>query len=161
MAITQFPKEQYFRTLNSDQVTRMGYFNLATGTEITFVTVWAFVRGIIASPFQIRMNVYGNNDQAVPIFSSSWATLSAATLLDNSTGAPYSNNWLGYFNLDFAGYPLNPNINYYVSMETSGYTRNLDTFYIGINLDWYSPTNNQLDAPDLAGIRFAINGYRP
>lgn len=161
MAFKQFPKEQYYRTLNTDQITRVGYFNLDQPTEIKFMTVWAFVRGIIASPFSIRINVYGNDDQASPIFSSDWATISAATLINNDTGLPYTNNWNGYFNLDFPGYPLNPNINYYLSVETSGYVRAANSFYISINLDWYSETNNQLSAPDQAGLRLAINGIRP
>lgn len=163
MAFKQFPKQQYFRSLDSDQVTRIGYFNLQDGTELTEMMITLFVRGLIVTPFQIRMNVYGNDDQAEPIFSSSWATLSAATLLNNDTdpGIAYVNNWLGTMYFDFPGYPLNPNINYFMSIETLGYTRNADAFYIGINLDWYSEVNNQLDGPSEAGARIRPLGIRP
>lgn len=125
------------------------------------MAVWAFIRGTIATPFDLRINVYGNDDQASPIFSSDWATLSASNIINNDNGLSYTNNWIGYFTLDFPGYPLNPNINYFLSAETNGYTRIADTFYISINLDWYSQTNNQLDGPDQAGLRLAINGIRP
>ena len=163
MAFKQFPKQQYFRIINTDIVTRIGYFNLKDGTELKEMMITLFVKGIIAAPFNIRMNIYGNDDQAEPIFSSDWAELSAATLLNNDTdpGTAYTNNWLGTIYFDFPGYPLNPNINYFMSIETDGYTRNGDTFYIGINLDWYSEVNNQLDGPAQAGARIRPLGIRP
>lgn len=160
MAFLEFPNQQYFRDLKTDTVTKLGYFNLSSGTEIKHMAVWAFVRGLIATPFQFRINIYGNDANTTPIIQSSWATLSATTLIDNSTGLAYVDNWIGYFYVDFSGQSLNPNTNYYLASETSGYTRNGDVFYLGVNLDWYSPTNNQLDAPNLAGIRLAILGER-
>lgn len=156
MAFTQFPREQYFRILNSDEVTRFGYFNVDDGTELRHMMFTIFIRGTIATPFDIRANIYGNDNQVSPIFSSSWATLSMATLEPT-----YTQNYLGNIYLDFSGYPLNPNINYFMSIETSGYTRNGDTYYIGINLDWYSEVNNQLSGPDEAGARIRILGTRP
>lgn len=140
MAFTQFPKEQYFRTLDSDQITRFGYFNLSNGTEIKHMMWTLYVNGPIPAPFQMRVNVYGNDEQASAIFSSQWAVISAATLFPT-----YTTNWLGNVYFDFPGYSLNPNINYFMSVETLGYTRNLDVFYIGMNLDWYSEVNNHLD----------------
>lgn len=161
MAFLQFPKQQYFRFLNNDTATKVGYFNLKDGTELKNMAVWAFVRGLIVTPFQFRINVYGVEDNDTPIFTSQWATISAATLIDNTTGAPYVNNWIGYFYVDFDGQSLNPDTNYYISAQTNGYNRVGETFYISINLDWYSPTNVQLDAPDEAGMRLAILGERP
>ncbi len=161
MAFLEFPYQQYFRDLSSDTTTKLGYFNLSAGTEIKHMAVWAFVRGVIATPFQFRINIYGNEANTTPIVQSNWVTLSSSTLIDNSTGLPYVNNWIGYFYVDFAGQSLNPDTNYYMSAQTNGYTRVGDTFYLGVNLDWYSPTNTQLDGPTLAGIRYAILGDRP
>jgi len=161
MSFTQFPKQQYFRILSTDTITRLGYFNLSAGTEFKHMMVTIFVKGTIASPFQLRMNVYGNNDQDTPIFSSSWADISMATLAIDDVGTQYTQNWIGNIYLDFMGQPLNPNINYFMSSETLGYTRNFDTYYMGLNLDWYSPVNNQLDGPSQAGARIRILGIRP
>lgn len=163
MAFKQFPKEQYFRTLDSDTITRIGYFNLQDGTELKNMMLTLFVRNVIATPFNIRMNIYGNDDQAEPIFSSDWEELSMATLQNNDTDPPlpYTRNWLGTIYFTFAGYPLNPNINYFMSIETAGYVRNADAFYIGVNLDWYSEVNNQLDGPAEAGARIRPLGLRP
>lgn len=156
MAFTQFPKQQYFRVLPSDVITRLGYFNLLEGTEIKHMMLTVFMRGIIASPFQLRMHIYGNNVQTDPIFISSWAEISATSLVPT-----YLSNWLGNIYLDFPGYPLNPNINYFMSVETLGYVPIGDSYYFGINLDWYSEVNNQLSAPDEAGARIRILGIRP
>jgi hypothetical protein len=160
MSFLQFPKQQYYRVLNTDTVTKLGSFLLEDGTEIKNMVVWGFVRGVIPSPFNFRINIYGNNVNTTPLFSSDWAILSASTLINNTTGLAYVNNWIGYFYVDFGGKSLNPNSTYYISVETSGYTRVADSFYFGINLDWYSPTNTQLDAPDEAGMRLAILGDR-
>lgn len=162
MAFKQFPKQQYFRSLDSDSVTKLGYFKVQDGVEMTTMMVTIFVRGLIVTPFQFRLNMYGSDSSITPVFSSDWATLSAATLLNNDSdpAVPYVNNWLGNIYVDFNYEPLNPNINYYISAETLGYTRIGDTFFIGVNLDWYSPVNNQLDGPSLAGVRIRPLGYR-
>jgi hypothetical protein len=163
MAFKDFPQDQYFRTLNSDQVTRLGFFNVASGIEMTEMMLTLFVKGLIVTSFQMRVNVYGNDDQASPIFSSAWATLDATTLLNNDVDPPipYVGSWLGNVYFDFNGYPLNPNINYFFSVETLGYTRVGDSFYLGTNLDWYSPVNNQLDGPNEAGARIRVLGLTP
>lgn len=162
MAFKQFPKDQYFRTLNTDQITRIGYFNVAEAIELKHFMLTIFQRGVIVTPYQFRMHIYGNDLQESPIFSSDWAEMSAATLQNNDTEppVPYVNNWLGTIYLDFNGYSLNPNVNYYMSVETSGYTRIGDSFYVGVNLDWYSEVNNQLDGPDEAGARIRVLGLK-
>ena len=161
MAFLQFPKQQYFRAVNTGEEAKLGYFNLDAGTELKFMMATLFQMGIIATPYQIRMKIYGNDTLVSPIVTSEWVTLSAATLLNgnDTTGTAYTTNWLGNVYIPFSGNPLNPNINYYMKMETSGYTRVGDTFYLGVNLDWYSPTNTPVSSTE-AGGRFAILGKR-
>lgn len=155
MAFTQFPHQQYFAICdNISSVTKMGYFNLEEATDLNYVMATIFQRGVIATPYTVRMNIYGNNLYETPIFSSSWATLSVATL-----DPTYVSNWLGNIYFDFSGQPLNPNTDYYMAAETSGYTRIADTFYLGINLDWYSPVNDAI-SPTEAGARIRILGKR-
>lgn len=161
MAFLQFPKEQYFRIVNTGEEAKLGYFNLGAGTEIKFIMLTLYQQGVIASPYQIRLNLYGNETLTDAIVTSEWVTLSAATLLDgnDTTGTPYASNWFGNVYVPFSGNPLNPNVNYFMTLETSGYTRVGDTSYLGVNLDWYSPTNNAL-SPTEAGGRVAILGKR-
>lgn len=158
MAFKDFPHQQYYRDLATDTVTPIGYFNLAVGIDLEQIVLTLYQQGTIASPYNMRLHLYGNPNSTVPLFTSDWAEVSATTLLNDDDGTAYTQNWTGIFPLDYDGVPLNPDTNYYMSVETSGYTRVLDTFYVGINLDWYSEVNNQIDGPDLAGARIRILG---
>ncbi len=154
MAFTQFPNIQYFRTLETDTISRLGYFQLQDATELKHMMFTILQAGVIASPYQMRIKLFGNNLLTNSIAVSDWATISVATL-----SPTYTVNWLGNIYFDFAGNPLNPNVIYYMGVETSGYTRNGDTFYTGFNLDWYAPVNTQLSATE-AAARFRILGNR-
>ena len=160
MAFVQFPKQQYFRVLETDTTTQIGYFNVSEGIEIKHMMLTLLVRGLIASPFTFRVKIYGNNLLETPIFMSNWVTLSVATLVLDADGTQYTQNYFGNIYLDFDGYSLNPNIDYYMAVQTNGYTRNADSFFVGINLDWYSEVNNQVDGPDEAGARIRILGIK-
>lgn len=154
MAFLQFPNQQYFRILDTDTETRLGYFNLDHATELAHVMLTIYVNGTIPSAFDMTLNVYSSSRYSSPLYTSEAAEISVATLVPT-----YVTNWLGNIYLDFDRNPLNPNINYYLSVETNGYTRNGDIYYVGVNLDWYSPVNNQLSATE-AGARMRILGYR-
>lgn len=155
MAYLQFPHQQYYRILATDSNARCGYFNLQDGTVLKHMMFDAYIQNLPMTSFQIRANIYGNDTLVDAIFTSEWATISPATL-----GTTAGVNRLFNFYVDFVpGVPLNPNINYYMTIETLGYTRNGDVSYMGVNLDWYSPVNNQLSANE-AGARIRILGNR-
>jgi hypothetical protein len=149
-----FPGTQYFRILDnafSSGEVKGGYFNLSAATDIENMMLTIFIRGSLGGSEQIRARIYGNSESIVPICNSSWASLSGI--------GSYSGNWIGNVYVDFANQPLNPNIDYYVGIQAQNYTRNLDTFYIGVNLDWVDPVNTQLLSTK-AGARMRILGER-
>ncbi len=154
MAYTQFPHLQYYMILSTDEKTPVGYFNIDDGTELRHIMFDFVYRGISATPFNIRCNIYSSSTMETALMTSDWATISATTL-DSTVG----HNRVGFFYVDFNGEPLNPNINYYFDVQTSGYTKDGDDSYFGINLDWYSPVNTQL-TPGLVGARIRILGNR-
>jgi len=156
MAFTQFPQQQYFRVFNTGENAKLGYFNLQDGVELKHVMLTIFIRGAasLAGTERVRMKIYGNDTLESAIITSDWANLNSSTL----DPVPVD-NWLGNIYLDFQGNPLNPNINYFMTAEIDGYTRNANSFYIGVNLDWYSPVNTQLTAGQ-AGARIRILGKR-
>lgn len=160
MAFLQFPNIQYVRPCDTDTVTAMGYFNLDAGTELKHIMLTIFVRGLIPSAFNARIGIYGNALYESAIFMSEWAEISMSTLAIETAGAQYTQNYLGQIYFDFSGYPLNPNINYYMGIETDGYTRNGDSYYFAFGLDWYSAVNNPLPDPSEAGARVRILGKR-
>lgn len=154
MAFTQFPNIGYFRPLDTDTITQMGYFNIDAGTELKHMMLTVYMNAPVSSPFTSRINVYGTAALDTPIFRSDWVTISSATLVPS-----YTTGWLGNIYYDFSGNPLNPNIDYYMGIETSGYTRIADSYYFSFNLDWYSPVNNAVDSSQ-AGARIRILGNR-
>lgn len=154
MAYTQFPHQQYYRIMNTNEEGRCGYFNLQDGTELKHMMFDGYYHNIQATPFNIRAKIYGNDTLIDPIFTSEWAEISADTL-----GSVVGHNRVFSFYLDFGGVPLNPNIDYFMTLETADYTRNGDVSYFGYNLDWYSPVNNQLSGTE-AGARIRILGKR-
>lgn len=158
MAFKDFPDQQYYRVLETDMTTRIGYFNVSMGIELEQIVITLFQMGTIASPYNVRLHLYGNDNSATPIYTSDWAEASATTMINDDTGLAYTTNWTGIFPLNFDNAPLNPNNDYYMSIQTSGYTRVGDTFYVGVNLDWYSEVNNQIDGPNEAGARIRILG---
>lgn len=161
MAFLQFPREQYFRIVETGEQAKLGYFTTTVKTELQYMMLTLYQQGLIVTPYQIRMKIYGNDTLVSPIITSNWATISATTLLvgNDTTGTAYTTNWLGNVYMTFPGNPINSGIAYYWTLETSGYTRIGDTFYLGVNLDWYSTTNAQV-SPTEAGARAAILGKR-
>lgn len=158
MAFRQFPTQQYFRILETGENAKMGYFNTAEGTELKHMMITLYMNGVINIPFNIRANIYGSTIQANPIFSSAWAEIGPETILAED-GSAYENNWLGNIYLDFSGNPINPNINYFMSIETDGYARDGDIFYLGLNLDWYSPVSIPVIENEV-GMRIRLLGKR-
>lgn len=156
MAFTQFSQVGYFRVLESDTTTKLVIFDLQDGTELKHVMLTVFIRGLIASPFDMRLKIYGKDIIETAEITSQWATISMTTL---SSDPAYTQNWYGNFYLDFGGEPLNPNSLYYMACETSGYTRNANSFYVAINFDWDSPVNGQIEPPR-TGARIRILGDR-
>lgn len=151
MAFQPFPEEQYVRTIDSNSEIDGGYFTVDTAIELQHIMMRVFIRGVLAGTEEIRLNIYANNTLANPIWSSSWFDLSEKI-------GSYTTNWIGNIVLDFGGAPLNPNVTYYIGVETQNYTRNGDSFYISAVLDWYDDLNEQVSSS--AGIRMGIIGLR-
>lgn len=152
MAFLQFPISQYFRIFETGETeVKGGYFILTTGTDLLHIMATIFINGTLAGSERMRFNIYGNDTSTTPIYSSDWADLSAI-------GA-YTLNWLGNIYFDFEAAPLNPNLTYYIRIEIENYTRNFNTFYIGVNLDWVSEVNTPLSATS-RGFRIRILGER-
>ena len=85
MAFLQFPNQQYFRILDTDTETRLGYFNLDHATELAHVMLTIYVNGTIPSAFDMTLNVYSSSRYTVPLYSSTAAEISTTTLVPTYT----------------------------------------------------------------------------
>ncbi len=156
MSFSPFAPQGYWRTIDTGIEAKGGYFVLAQSMDVQQIILTIFIRGVIAGTERLRLKIYGS-DSAVatstPIATSDWYSL--ADIGD------YNLNWVGDIPMDFAGEALNGlgGTNYYVSIESDGYTRNLDAFYIGVNLDWFLAVNAQLSGT-ASGFKMRILGYK-
>lgn len=156
MAFLQFPQTDFFRILETDSTTRMGSFQIPVGTELDHMMLTILVKGLIVTTINLRVKIFGSDMNETPEIVSDWVELSVDTLVSSPA---YTTGWFGNIYVDFSGEPINPNVTYYMTCETSGYTRNGDTFYMGLNLDWNSPVNTSI-TPSRAGARVRILGHR-
>jgi hypothetical protein len=53
---------------------------------------------------------------------------------------PYS-NWIGLVRFDFSNVPVSTSKQYWLKLKTAGYTRNMDTKYLGFVQDFPYPTH--------------------
>lgn len=148
MAFSPFPDTGYFFVL-SDTEHYVGAFNLVETTELKHIQTILFIRGTLGGSERLRLNLYGTSEiGSTPIKTSDWLNLSDI--------GGYTNNWIGHVFFDFDGTPINPDLTYYVGVESDNYTRNVDTFYLALRLDWNVAVNTGTGA----AIRMNILGER-
>lgn len=152
MAFSPFPDTGYFYVLDATEH-YVGAFNVAERTELKHIQTVLFIRGTLGGTERLRLNLYGTKEIAsTPIASSDW--------FDVNTGVGgYTNNWIGNVFFDFTGVPINENLDYHVGIESDNYTRNLDTFYFAVRLDWNVAVNTNSPS-SLAAMKMNILGLR-
>jgi hypothetical protein len=153
MSFLQFPSVQYFRIFRGNEpVIRGGKFDLSKAMELKHCMVTVVLKGQLQGSERLRMEVYGSNTSSVPIFVSDWAELSGV-------GA-YATSWIGNIYLDFpTPQPINPASDYFFRFRIENYTRDGDSRYVGVNLDWVSRVNATPEN-DQAGARIRLIGLR-
>jgi hypothetical protein len=154
MAFSPFPGKGYYRILESNEEAKGGYFTLTDSMDLKHIVPQIFIHGTMSGSEQVRMKIYGANGASAtstPIAVSAYAPLADI--------GNYTSNWLGDIFLDFSGEPLKSGVSYYMSLQIANYTRNADTFYIGVNLDWYPDVNDPV-VSTTRGFRARILGYK-
>lgn len=149
MSYLQFPAINKLKILELAQED-IGSFQVASAMDLTHIVTHIYIKGALAGSERMRLKIFGNNRYDTPTAVSDWARLSDIEGLNGG-------DWLGYIRLDFSGQPLNPNYYYFMRMETQNYTRNGDTHYIAINMDYAVPLNNRVSVNDLA-VLIAVLG---
>ena len=153
MSFLQFPDKKYVKTIDTSEIVRLGSINIVDNIELQYIRPSIFIYGALGGIEQIRVNLYGDENHLNKIFSSSWRNLSEISMS--------TNYWLGWIRCDFARQNINKNITYYLSVELNNYTRNGETFWIGLNRDYPTPTyDNSEDLWDGHPLAFQIFGYK-
>lgn len=129
MSLKDFAKVQYVKTIDTSEVIKIGSFKDISNGELAHIRLLFYIKGLLSGTEKFRTKVYSDAGFTQLLYTSSWSDFSTASV----------GNWLGWIRSDFARENINKNLTYYVSCELTGYTRNADTFYIGVARDWPWP----------------------
>jgi hypothetical protein len=155
MAYLPFPNELDIKTLDTSEAYCFCSFSTADYfMEIAEARIHIYKHGALAGNEQIRVKIYRDSGLTDLLDTSAWVSLS-----ERAAKGTYDINWLAIpFNLKV----LASGTTYHAVIETQNYTRNADTFYIGLVLQstegWMEPPANTSIAMD-AGV-FQILAFR-
>ena len=150
MAFQSFPDTLYLKTMATGETVAAGGFSVPDAQELRHVVLTVYKHGTAGGTERLRLKVFHDEAQTKTYATSDWATVSEAI-----EGATY---WIGRVRFDFGYQNLSAGETYYLGVESDGYTRSGDTFYIAFPLDWPLAINEQQSAS--AGLAFEIYGRR-
>jgi hypothetical protein len=136
MAFTPFNDKQTFLVYDtSDSYLNIGSFVVTSNQWLRHIQTNIFIKGTLGGSETMIFKIYSRQNSVTALYSSNTVSLSAI--------GSYTPSWFGNIFFDFDDKPLNKNITYYARIYIANYTRNSNTFYIGINLDWPFPVNTR------------------
>jgi hypothetical protein len=152
MAFNEFADTLYCKTFDTDEIVRMGSFQVAESLELQYIRLLIYINGTIAGTERIRLRVYSDSGFSNVLYTSDYSSMSSITGL--------STRFLGWVRFSFDREHINKNITYYLTAEIDNYTF-AEPFYIGAMYDFPHPIydnseNLFYDHP----IAFQLFGYK-
>ena len=133
MSFLNFPKQLAVKVLDSSESYNLGAYKAPTNTELYALRLKLFVKGTMAVGTKVKVEIYANSNYAGKVGDTEEITLQ-------------DGNYLGFQRLILTK-TLNMKADqfYYFKIVPTGYTRNIDTTYIGIVLDYPYGVYNSSD----------------
>ena len=123
-----FPRDQWYKTFNDDEIVKAGSFIPNTNDELRYIRPYFFINNSIFGTERFRCIIYSDNGYTSPLYTSSWSNFSSISNL--------AANWQGFIRSDFADEHLKEGVEYYLAIEIDNYVRNGMTFYIALKYDY-------------------------
>lgn len=136
MAFKDFASVQYVKTVDTSESPRMGSFSLASSGELGHIRTVLYINGTMSGTEQFRIRVCGDSACSSALATSDWMDLADIT---DENGNIATGDWVGFVTADFNRENLNKDITYYTAIDFNNYTRNTETFYIGVCHDFPYP----------------------
>ena len=130
-----FSNKQCIKTIDTSEKIKLGTFVLNESAQIGYAQLSIFIQGSISGPEQMRLNVYSDSGYTALRFYSDKINLNQITY-DTSKG------WRGEVLFTFGRQNLNKNFSHYFELECFNYTRNGNTFYLGVCKEYLDPHFN-------------------
>ena len=150
MGYTDFYQDKYMLILDGNTTRYIGYFNTDDNLELAHIMLDVYFKGTLGGSEQGRLKIYSDAELTTVVYTGEWFDFSDIGV---------DSNYLARIRADFNRENINKNINYYVGFETANYTKNGDTFYIGLCRDYPIYVNGSPINADQAPYFKAIYGY--
>lgn len=140
MEFESFPAEGRFKTAATGELVEAGGATFPAHQELAGFYVTVYMQGARGAAEQIRAKIFSDSAYTKLLATGEWANL-----VEANEGAT---NWLGKILLSFdPPHNIEAGTEYFLAIETDGYTRDGDTSYIAFSYDWPLPINDNVDAP--------------
>ena len=135
MAYGQFNENLYLFAFDTDTTNHLGSFKTARNEELAHIRVnlCVYNQAGLGGSERIRTIVYGDPKYSNALYTSDWADIA------DIDGLTDDHSWIGWVRTDFNRKNINKGITYYLSCQFDNYTRNGDTFYMGLFYDYPYP----------------------
>ncbi len=147
MSFQQFADTQRIKVIETGELVACGGVSIAAHMEVAYMRAVLYKHGALAGTEKLRAKLFTDAALTKVHAASAWLTVS-----DISGLGTY---WIGWGRLDFDREHWNKNQTLYAGVETTGYTRNGDTSYLGLVLDYGISQNDEPTA-----VAMAFYGYR-
>lgn len=136
MSILQFAEYQMIKTIDTSETVEIGQFKPLKHGELKWTRLLIYKHGSIGGSESLTCHWHTSSE-----LGTSYATSSAVLLstVENSSNLNTSGDWFAWIRFVFNRENLSKNISYYLSLQASNYTRNGDTYYIGMPFDYPYP----------------------
>jgi hypothetical protein len=150
MGFKDFPDELYAKTIDSSEKVKLGSLSYANDSRLRYARLQLFLKGASITNEQFRINILSDYGKSNPIYSSEWTDLSDITNL--------ATNWIGWVRFDFDDAFIDSDHTYYLELESQNYTRDADTFYIGVIAEYPITTNDVTPVASNLPIKVELYG---
>lgn len=128
MSIFQYPDLGYFTMLTTANV-ELGIYKFVQAGDLSIANLRVYHRNPNPFSYQLRL-VLSQRKKGPALIASNWEEFSNETIGQNAA------HWLGDLTFTFPDYSLRINDDYYIRLESTGYTRSGNTTYLGVWANW-------------------------
>lgn len=153
MSVYDFPSIMYFQRsrISTEPLESFAQFTVREIIDLDFIQMWLVIFGSpMTGTETIKLKLF--TDSALTELIATSGAITASTL-DQGVAESYS-----VVRFDFNGERLNTNDTYFLTVETTGLTKDANNAFIGWQLDWPFEINANSET-DKKGVKFALGGY--
>lgn len=141
---------------NDADIVTLATYKAPQDNILQSIYMYFFIKGVSSVTNEIVTMRLHTSDNLGRVFASS-TPIRMSTMFEGTT------NFKGRVRFDFPNVPINTNTTYTITIATTNYTRNGNTFYFTVDKDFPFTTNSNgsaetADSPDDYAVKFEFFG---